>query len=141
MLFTAQNIGGQPFDPQILAPDREHIREQIVEYVTNDQHTQNIRKKVDASEEIPRFDSGIQPHGNQQTEDVDQDGYHDREFECEPIRIAHVTVLEQIDIILESDEIEVIAESIPVREGVIHPCKAGSVRNTKNSTTAGTVIK
>ena len=69
-----------------LAQQYLSMGKEIVEDVTDHKSTEDVRQEVHAAKGTLEFDLGIQAEGHQKTQDVDEDGREECQFDREQVR-------------------------------------------------------
>ncbi len=93
----------------------QRVREEELEHVADHQDGQHVRDEEDAPPEVARFDLRVEPERDRQRDHVREDRRDDGEQEREPVRVQDAVVLEQVDVVRETDEVPVPVARI-VRE-------------------------
>ena len=93
------------------------VSEEVVEDVTDNKSTEDVRQEVHAAKGTLEFDLGIQAEGHQKAQDVDEDGREECQFDREQVRFPDTGIGEQVDVVAKADPL-IGAVALEIRKAV-----------------------
>ena len=93
------------FASQHLNDCRKNICKEVVENITYNQCSKNVRNEIHSSQSTLKFNLAVQSKCQNQTDYVYHDRTQNSQLKGEPVRMSHAGVCKQIDIVTQTNPV------------------------------------